>query len=110
MNNLLGGFGIVVVLAALGTWAERVLPWTWAIRAHAKQSRALSRLDPFVRAFAPAVVMALLLSSVWSAAPTETAWRVLAASAATVLASWRFRSMAVSIVVGMGSFWILHLL
>ncbi|AUW93962.1 AzlD domain-containing protein [Sulfobacillus sp. hq2] len=101
---------VVVTLAALGTWAERVVPWLWAIRAHAQQSPVLRSLDAFVRAFAPAVVMALLLSALWAFPMRSLMGAVPIAMAMTVIFAWRFRSLALSIVAGMGAFWLVHVL
>jgi branched-subunit amino acid transport protein len=106
MNN----FAVIVILSAIGTWGQRVIPWGLAVKAQMKEQMALERMEPFVHAFAPAIVLALLLSAIWT--PQTLQWRsliaVVGSSVATVLAARKFRTVGIGVLAGISTYWILQ--
>ncbi|HBQ95021.1 MAG: AzlD domain-containing protein [Firmicutes bacterium] len=98
----------ILVLAAWGTWLERVGPWFLMTKLGPRLEKYSRYAEIWVENFVPAIVTILWIRSI----PVNqhlgiTLWeQFAAASVVTVVVAWISNSLAVSVLTGMVSYWL----
>ncbi|WP_171822551.1 AzlD domain-containing protein [Sulfobacillus thermosulfidooxidans] len=98
----------ILVLAAWGTWMERVVPWILMIKVGSRLEKYSRYSKSWVSNFVPAVVMALWVQSFYGYhLLRHLQWlHIAVASVLTIIVAWWSHSLAASVMSGIFFYWL----